>query len=152
HTIDKKNVKGNIRDKNLQDKELFDYFINDLCRHFIPRGIRTTKRRSMFLNVSLDFAPEPAGNAEPKSPVKANTVDVSEDGSFILGNMEVRRGDTFRLVINELENQAPIECMVKWVLPWGETANHLPGFGASFGSLGESQKEELVTLLRRRVS
>jgi hypothetical protein len=140
----KKGVTGNIRDKNLQDHALFDYFLNDLCLHFHPRGVRTKKRKRLFLNVSLDFF----NPNDSQLPVKANTVDVSEEGSFILGTMEVQKGEKIQLVINELDDQTPIQCTIKWIMPWGQSHNHLPGFGTRFDSMTHQQRDQLQVLLR----
>lgn len=142
HSLDRGTVKGNIKDRHLQDKELFDYFIDDLCRHFIPRGIRTQKRKDMFFNIAVDFDDE---------QIQSNTVNLSKEGAFILCNRIVKKGDRFVLRIKELADQEPIECTVKWVLPWGESAQHLPGFGANFSRIKPPQKEELVQLLQKRL-
>lgn len=142
HSLDRRVVKGNIRGRHLQNKELFDYFIDDLCRHFIPRGIRTQKRKDMFFNVALEI-----GDSQELS----NTVNLSKDGAFILCNKELKKGDTFVLKIKELTDQEPIQCTVKWVLPWGESAQHLPGVGAYFSRMKPNQKEELIKLLRKRM-
>jgi PilZ domain len=150
---DKQGVIGNIRDKNLQDKALFDYFLNDLCQHFLPRGIRTQKRKSLFLNVSLDFFKIKDSHAptNKNDPIKANSVDVSEEGSFILGTMDVKKDEKLQLVITELKDQTPIKCTIKWIMPWGQSHNHLPGFGASFDSMTQNQRDQLNLLLRQRV-
>jgi hypothetical protein len=144
----KKQVKGAISDKNLNDRELFDYFVKDLCMHFIPRGIRTQKRRSVFLNVCLDFSSTQSKNAPKEKSFRTNTLDVTGEGAFISGAIDVKKGDKFHLVINELKDQSPIQCTVMWVQPWGETILHPTGFGVTFTGITPQQKEELTTLLR----
>jgi hypothetical protein len=148
---DKKHVKGEISDKNLHDKELFDYFVNDLCFHFIPRGIRTQKRQSIFLNVYLDFSSIQRNNAPQEKRFRTNTLDVTDEGAFIAGAIDVEKGDKFHLVINELKDHSPIECTVMWVHPWGETILRPPGFGVIFTGIKPQQKEELATLLQGRM-
>lgn len=147
---DKKHVKGAISDKNLHNKELFDYFVKDLCMHFIPRGIRTQERRSVFLNVSLDFSTTQSKNVPHEKPFRTNTLDVIGEGAFISGAIDVQKGDKFHLVINELKDQSPIQCTVKWVQPWGETILHPIGFGVTFTGIKPEQKEELIALISRK--
>ncbi|MCP5104725.1 MAG: hypothetical protein GY950_15175 [bacterium] len=144
HSIDKKTVKGNIRDKNYQDKELFDHFMKDLCRGFTPRGLRTKKRKDAFLNVLLDFSADASG----KNTVKTNSANISENGGFFITGHETGKGDTVYLQIKELSDHSPIQCTVKWVQPWGSTIRHLPGFGVSFTQIKPAQAEELARLLR----
>lgn len=144
---DKKNVKGSISDKNLQDRELFDYFVKDLCLHFIPRGIRKQKRQSLFLNVLLDFSSIQSKKALEGKRFRANTLDVTEEGAFISGAIDVKKGDKLHLIINELNDQSPIECTVMWVQPWGETIGHPTGLGVIFTGIKPQQKEELTTLM-----
>jgi hypothetical protein len=147
---DKNHVKGAISDKNLHDKELFDYFVKDLCMHFIPRGIRTQERRSVFLNVCLDFSAAQSKNIPRGKPFKTNTLDVTGDGAFIAGAIDILKGDTFHLVIDELKDRSPIQCTVKWVQPWGETILRPTGFGVTFTRIKPGQKEELIALISRK--
>jgi Tfp pilus assembly protein PilZ len=145
HSIDKKTVKGNIRDKNYEDAQLFDHFINSLCRRFPPRGLRFKKRKKLFLNVYLDFSSEGAGT----ELIKTNTADVSQIGGFIISVREANEDDILYMVINELSDHTPIKCKVKWNLPWGTSDNHLPGFGVAFWRIKPEQQEELAALLKR---
>ena len=147
---DKKQVKGAISDKNLHDRELFDYFIKDLCMHFIPRGIRTQKRRSVFLNICLDFSSTQSKKVPEGKRFRTNTLDVTGEGAFISGAIDVQKGDKLHLVINELKDQTPIECTVKWVQSWGETILHPTGFGVTFTGIKSEQKEELIALIGRK--
>ena len=147
---DKKQVKGAISDKTLHDRELFDYFIKDLCMHFIPRGIRTQTRRSVFLNIYLDFSSTQSKNVYEGKRFRTNTLDVTGEGAFISGAIDVQKGDKLHLVINELKDQSPIECTVKWVQPWGETILHPTGFGVIFTGIKSEQKEELIALIGRK--
>jgi len=114
----KKHVKGEVRDKNLHDRELFDYFVNDICIHFIPRGIRKKKRQSIYLNVYVDFSSSQINNGHKEKRFRTNTLDVTEEGAFIACAIAVQRGDKYHLVINELKDHTPIECTVMWVQPW----------------------------------
>ncbi len=145
HSKDKKTIKGNFRSKNYLGKEVYDYFLNDICAHFEPRGIRTTSRRHVFLNLLLRF---PNRGAE-SYPVKTNTVDVSESGLFIVDPRPPKKHEPFRVVINELSDSTAIEGTVRWVLPWGESIRHLPGFGCDLKSIKPQQKEELLAIMRK---
>ena len=147
---DKKNVKGTISDKNLHDKELFDYFVKDLCMHFIPRGIRTQERRSVFLNVCLDFSAAQIKNVPDGKLFRTNTLDVTGEGAFISGAIDLQKGDKLHLVIDELKDRSPIQCTVKWVQPWGETILRPTGFGVTFTAIKPEQKEELLALISRK--
>ena len=144
HSIDKKTIKGNIRDKNYEDTQLFDHFINNLCRRFTPRGLRFKRRKKLFLNVYLDFSNEGTG----AEFIKTNTADVSQIGSFIISDREAHENDILYMVIKELSDHTPIKCKVKWNLPWGTSDNHLPGFGVIFHQIKPKQQEELYILLK----
>lgn len=143
HSNDKKTIRGNIKTKNYWNKKLFDHFI-ELCRQFLPRGIRMKKRKNLFLNVYLDASKEEPG----KELVEANAMDLSEEGVFIVSTHHALEGDTFYVVVKELSDQEPIECKVKWVLPWGASVSHLPGFGAEFTHIKPKQKKEIQELLK----
>jgi hypothetical protein len=143
HSNDKKTIQGNIKTKNYWNKKLFDHFI-ELCRQFLPRGIRMKKRKNLFLNVYLDASIEEPG----KELVEANALDLSEEGVFIVSTHHALEGDTFYVVVKELSDQEPIECTVKWVLPWGASVSHLPGFGAEFTHINPKQKKEIQGLLK----
>jgi hypothetical protein len=146
----KKHVKGAISDKNLYNRELFDYFVKDFCIHFIPRGIRKQKRQNVFLNVCLDFSFTFNKKASAEKPFKTNTLDATGEGAFISGAIDVKKGDKLHLVLNELKDKSPIECMVKWIQPWGETILHPTGFGVIFTSIKPEQKDELTALTREK--
>ncbi len=153
HSMDKQKVKGNIKDKNVEDKALFDYFFNDLCCNFTPKGIRCSKRYTLFLNIWLDISQHPDVHnplISPEGLLKVNTENVSEDGLFINTTIPVQENGTISLIFNELIDRSPIQCVVKWILPWGESINHLPGFGAEFTAIKPNQKEELATLIKRK--
>lgn len=145
HTPDKKTINGNIRDKNFRDRELFDFFINDMCRCFTPRGLRAKKRKNLFLNVYLDFSEDASG----VELIRANTADISPIGGFLISDRKVKKDDVFYMVINELADQSPIKCKVKWALPWGTTNHHLPGFGVTFTVIKQEQQQELDKILHR---
>lgn len=144
HTADKQTVKGNIRDKNFKDGELFSYFLNEVCSRFSPRGIRAHKRKKLFLNAYIDFSQ----NGGDHEPMKSNTADITEDGAFFTSNYEAGNGEKCKVVIRELSDPQPIDCTVKWKLPWGASINHLPGFGVMFNRIAPKQKQELAKLVR----
>lgn len=142
HSLDKKTIKGNIKSRNLTDKELFDHFINEICSGFPARGIRLQKRKDLYLNAYLDF------NTNER-PARVNTLNVSEEGLFVISTRPVEMGEPVKLVINELTDQQPINCNVMWTLPWGLSSNHLPGFGVRFDSISPRQREELHAMLKK---
>jgi hypothetical protein len=155
HSIDKLKVKGTIRDKNFEEENLFDFFFNDLCRNFLPKGIRCTKRYNLFLNVRLDMSQllQPDVTLPPVSTdsfIRVNTVNISEDGLFIQTCIPLKEIETFTIIINELTDHTAIQCKLKWMLPWGESIHHLPGFGAEFTIIKPNQKEELAAILHRK--
>jgi c-di-GMP-binding flagellar brake protein YcgR len=147
HSLDKKTIKGNIGNNSYNDKKLFDYFLNDLCRRFAPRGMRTFKRKSLYLNVYLALSPGVSGN----ELIKANTCDISEGGCFVITTQTIPK-DNYRdlyIIPKGLTDQRQIACTVKWVLPWGQATRHLPGVGVKFKNLGAFQREEIRALIRK---
>lgn len=144
-------VKGSIKEKSIENHALFNYFFNELCRNFTPKGIRCSKRFPLFLNILLKTSElfEHGEAPEAKATVvRVNTVNVSEGGLFIHTNLPFKEDQLFTLVINELSDHAPIQCKMKWLLPWGESMVHLPGFGAEFTAIKPNQLEELSFLIK----
>jgi Tfp pilus assembly protein PilZ len=150
HSLDKKTIKGNIGKNSYNDKKLFDYFLNDLCPRFSPRGMRTFKRKNLFLNVYLALSPDACGN----ELIKANTSDISEGGCFIITTQTIPKDNSRDIYVipKKLADQSPIACIVKWVLPWGQATRHLPGVGVEFKDLSASQREEIRPLIRKTFS
>jgi len=147
HSLDKKTIKGNIGNNSYNDKKLFDYFLNDLCPHFYPRGMRTFKRKNLYLNVYLALSPDASGDEF----IKANSGNISEGGCFIITTQPIpkdKSGDIY-VIIKELADQRPIASTVKWALPWGQATRHLPGVGVEFKDLSTSQRAEIRTLIRK---
>ena len=147
HSLDKKTIKGTIGNNSYNDKKLFDYFLNDLCPRFSPRGMRTFTRKNLYLNVYLAFSPDASGDEF----IKANSGDISEGGCFIITTQPIPRDNPrdIYVIINELASQRPIACTVKWVLPWRQTTRHLPGVGVEFKDLSTSQRAEIRSLIRK---
>jgi hypothetical protein len=150
HSLDKKTIKGNIGNNSYNDKKLFDYFLNDLCPRFSPRGLRTFTRKNLFLNVYLALSPDAPGD----ELIKANTSDISEDGCFIITTQTIPKDNSRDIYVipKKLADQSPIACIVKWVLPWGQATRHLPGVGGEFKDLSASQREEIRPLIRKTFS
>jgi hypothetical protein len=147
HSQDKKTIKGNIGNTSYNDKKLFDYFLNDLCPRFSPRGMRTFKRKKLYLNVYLALSQNPCED----ELIKANTGDISEGGCFIITPQTIPK-DNYRdiyVIPKGLADQRLIACTVKWVLPWGQATRHLPGVGVEFKNLSASQSEEIRALIRK---
>ncbi|MCP4146534.1 MAG: PilZ domain-containing protein [bacterium] len=139
HSIDKKTIKGSIGTNNLSNKELFDCLKKE-CNLFKPRGIRRQQRKELFLNLNVT-----AGD----QLIKTNSGDLSKGGCFIITNHEVKIGAPISVVINELLIPTPIKGVVKWVLPWGRSSHHLPGFGIAFTSINPEQQKELLDLFKK---
>ena len=147
HSLDKKTIKGNIGNNSYNDKKLFDYFLNDLCPRFSPRGMRTFKRKNLYLNVYLALSPDASGDEF----IKANSGDISEGGCFVITTQPIPKDKSrdIYVIIKELADQRPIACTVKWVLPWGQATRHLPGVGVEFKDLSASQREEIRSIIRK---
>ncbi|MGD2089234.1 MAG: PilZ domain-containing protein [Candidatus Aminicenantes bacterium] len=150
HSLDKKTIKGNIGNNSYNDKKLFDYFFNDLCPRFSPRGLRAFKRKNLYLNVYLALSPDASGD----ELIKANTSDISEGGCFVITPHAIPKDNSRDIYVipKGLADQCPITCTVKWVLPWGLATRHLPGVGVAFKNLSESQREEIRSLIRKTLT
>jgi hypothetical protein len=150
HSLDKKTIKGNIGCNSFNDRRLFDYFFHDLCPRFSPRGVRIFKRKNLFLNVYLALSPTVSEN----NLIKANTIDISEGGCFIVTTHFISLDSTSNIYIipKELSDQSPIVCTLKWGLPWGKATHHLPGVGVEFVNPGVSQIEEIRTFIHKAFS
>ncbi len=119
---------------------IFDFFIDEACSGFQPRGLRTSERRPAILNVLATFDPD----RQAQEPCRANIINISDRGFFIACTHDVDVGRQASVVINEFINKAPILSVIKWGIRWGQSTRHLPGFGAEIVHITQEQSDELA--------
>jgi hypothetical protein len=125
---------GTIRD----NRDLTEFVLGE-CVPFLPRSIRVAQRHRVVFNVAL------FDNLDRNSE-KTVTVNVSEHGCFVYSVRTWRVDNPAWIIVQELEDQTPIELLVRWQRPWGE-AMRIPGIGASFESMTTSQYVQLHSFL-----
>ena len=138
-------VTGIVGDTNLVAEEIFPYFIKEKVALYRPRCIRTSSRIQTFLAVSIRN--EQAGNN-----ILTCSFNVSKGGMFLFSGTPLEIGDTLNVYLNALKDQTPIECRVRWTLPWGRSLKHPPGAGVEFINIKPQQLENLLELLGDKIS
>jgi hypothetical protein len=128
---------GTVRD----NRDLTEFVLSE-CVPFLPRSIRVAQRREIVFNVMLyaDLDQLEQGGE------RTITVNVSEHGCFVYSVSDWRVDNLAWIVIRELEDQTPIELLVRWQRTWGESMR-IPGIGTSFESMTTNQYVQLHTYL-----
>ena len=133
---------GGGRLTGLKGRALFAAFVDDICRHCPPRGLRFTPRKQVFLCGLLWMAH--AGEASPG--IRITLKNIGEGGCLVVCNEPAARGDRVVLRLPGIWGEAPVVCQVCWVRPWSVEARYLPGFGASFVDPTEDMVARLIDL------
>jgi Tfp pilus assembly protein PilZ len=113
-------------------------FINQECRSFNPRTIRSSVRKNINFNVMLTKS----DNFKEENMERTITIDVSKGGCFIYSPKKWERHSDVLLIIKELEDHTPIRGKVIWGIAWGE-AMRIPGIGVMFKEIKSSQLENI---------
>ncbi len=115
-----------------------DYFINDQCKSFTPRLMRTYQRSMIHFNLTIGIP----GSRAKEPDARAVTVDISKGGCYINSLKDYSDVSEVWLVFKELSDKTPIVSEVCWHIPWGKSMK-LPGFGVNFTQISDAQKAEL---------
>jgi hypothetical protein len=115
-------------------------FIEERCRSFPPRAIRSSARKDVVLNLLL--SPD-SGEGEEKT----FSVNLSRGGAFIQTVHPFGKGEMVSVRFKELFDREQIRGVVCWRLAWGER-RAVPGIGIRFEGLSETQSSELARLLK----
>lgn len=116
-------------------------FVQKFCESFAQRRIRRSERSQQNLPALLSKFNQ-VGDC---SAVRSVTANISSGGCFLVSFEPWIVGDLGWLTLPGLKDNAPIPVEICWILPWGE-GRSLPGMGARFTDLTESQKDELTRL------
>lgn len=130
---------GLVGNRGLSGEELIQCFLAT-CRDFPPRGVRVaTRRAKCVLNARVSPSLSDQGT-------RVSATDISVGGMFVVMH-EVWQEDRIFVRIEELRDPTPIECEVRWQLPWGVSNVHLPGIGLRIVSMTEAQQEQWARLV-----
>lgn len=139
---------GVIANRTMNETEAFSYFLEQI-KAVKTKTLRKRRRRPVFLNLLVTYLDQNGKAIPGKESMKLNTSDASDEGLFVVTMDTIAEGARVKLVIQDFQEKAPIEAEVRWVLPWGHTPYHLPGFGVLVTKMLKSQKEELYRCLSR---
>lgn len=117
-------------------------FIQDKCVPFTPRKLGAHIRKELHFNVVLFKSNPPQEEAAERTV----TVDVSENGCFLFSVQSWKPGDTGWIIIQELDDRTPIQCLVRRHVPWG-AGMRIPGIGLTFTHIKDKQKKHIVDRL-----
>lgn len=134
-------IRGLAHGGTIKDNRNLDDFILHECVPFSPRSIRLAERRDIVFNVKLLGELESDDRAE-----LTVTVNISEHGCFVYSAREWAVDSNAWLVINEFDDDTPIEMKVCWKRPWGRDM-FMPGIGARFESMSTHQYVQLHSYL-----
>ena len=108
--------------------EVLDFFINDRCTKFIPKGIRSEARTSIYLNISWRVK-------GTQSWIRSNTLNASKAGMFIMTiySLPKNESEVELEIFNEAQKtKTSKSAVVKWSVAWGTSSKHPAGFGVEF--------------------
>jgi Tfp pilus assembly protein PilZ len=114
-------------------------FINNECRNFVPRMIRSDRRKKLHLNVVL------YKHQDEIQPEFSATINISKGGCFIFSTRQWEEGGEVWMQIKELTDHSLINGQIRHVARWGESMQ-IPGIGVEFRSISASQIEEISNL------
>ncbi len=114
-------------------------FINDECRNFVPRMIRSDERKEIHFNVILYKCKN-----EIETEFSA-TINISKGGCFIFSAREREEGSDMWIKIKELKDNELIGGKIRHIARWGESMQ-IPGIGVEFRSISVSQAMEIYNL------
>lgn len=114
-------------------------FIDDHCRPFNPRKIRTKKRLPLHFSVLISQDRK----FHRLDVERSTTLDISPGGCSLLTTQQWEINSYIWLQFVEMEDQTPIQGKIcRWTC-WG-TPMEIPSIGVHFESLTDSQKQQLV--------
>jgi len=134
-------VGGMFDGRALTGEELVEPFAKEVrvCR---PRGVRLEDRRDRILSALLFASEKELGGPG----TRASIANLSRTGFYVVTPLPAPR-ERCLLVVPELADATPIECEVRWSMPWGASTQVLPGFGVKCLSLTGKQRDALAALL-----
>ena len=112
----------------------------EACDGFTPRPVRAKDRAELNLHVLLSHA------ADFESVERTVTLNVSENGCFVISGQEWQPEDKLWLRFPELEADDPICARIRWRTPWGK-ADGIPGVGLQFEQISKVQRDGLKYLI-----
>ncbi len=113
-------------------------FINNQCRSFKARKLRSSVRKQLHFNVIMSRT----GDFSEDYIDRTVTINISKGGCFIYSTDKWKINDRVTFVIKELDDRKPILSEVRWNTEWGKTMQ-IPGIGVKFENIGEAQLKEI---------
>ncbi|MBI3556244.1 MAG: PilZ domain-containing protein, partial [Deltaproteobacteria bacterium] len=134
-------IMASVETEALVGAQLFTYVAERLKSQKLQRQIRRFPRKKTLFNLRVRH--EFFG----KEDFLTNTVDMSQDGMFVIAGVSPPQGTQLRIQVQELGGEAWIEAVVRWCVPWGRSTSHYPGFGVQFKSIDPAQERKLLQLI-----
>jgi len=132
---------GAIRSLNVgqaRGNETVEAFINEECRPFPARPIRSSVRKNIHFNALISKN----GTPSEEGGIQTVTMNVSQGGCFLYSTEYWEIGGKVSIIFRGLEDQRPITGEVRWQVPWGKTMQ-IPGIGVKFEDISTAQITEL---------
>lgn len=107
-------------------------FIDNECRKFVPRMIRSDVRKTIHLNVIL------YKNPDRNFPERSITVNISNGGCFVFSVQEWEIDDDIWIDFLELPDDPPFHGIVRNSIQWGKS-RRIPGIGIEFRDISASR-------------
>lgn len=117
-------------------------FIEQKCRGFAARTLRSQMRKKAHLNILLNSRQD----LRFEQVEKTVTMDISTGGCFIFSGENWENCSSAYLIAKELNDRTPIEGEVRWHLGWGNQMR-IPGIGILFTKITESQRKEIADFM-----
>ncbi|MBN1766380.1 MAG: PilZ domain-containing protein, partial [Sedimentisphaerales bacterium] len=120
------------------DDDVLSFFINQQCRIFKPKQLRSASRLNINFNVMLSREKFMHRN----NVERAVTIDISSGGCFIYADSNWCGVKEVWFVIKEIGDHTPILGEIKRYQPWGTKMGY-PGLGVLFTQITDMQKQQL---------
>jgi len=118
------------------------FFIENRCRPFTARRLRSHNRKSYNFNVQLS----PDGRFSEHTTIKTFCLNISKAGVFLHTPEAFEPGTTVWLRFVDYADLEPVAASVRWSLEWG-VSRSVPGIGVCFEGLSEDQEQKLRSLV-----
>ena len=141
-------LSGLVEGKNLgrlSGPELVERFLGEVCAAWTPRGVRTRSRRQLVISAEEFRLPPPGG----QDGRRVSLGDLSLGGCFVITPHPGQEGERRWLTLPDRPDLTALEVAIKWVIPWGQPTQHLPGYGGRFQSISETQRLIVAELVAR---
>lgn len=131
-------------DRSLQCASIEEFIV--VCAEFSPKLIFSRHRVRLHYNALFATTPDLC------DPERTVCMDISTGGCFLIclrppDNGDIAVQSTIWVKLIGLNNDNPIEALVRWVREWG-TSHNIPGMGVEFQNVSDELRAQIAVITR----